>query len=252
MPQPRAAWRPTRGWLPDSAAKSAARGRGRSAPRELGEILVRLLHQQRGARGGAAAADSARLAFDQRVTRTPASANRQATAAPVMPPPTTATSTSSSRVNEGNRTCRAADLRPSQHTAPERDPTDAPGPSRPDRDRGRRGRHRRGGATADPGQRRGEEARRPGHSRGLARAGQVYDAVDKALALPAGTTQKSLGKADLQLPADAKGNPEGYLFPATYPIKEKSTPEQMLRFMVDTAGKKFDGAPIAAGASATP
>ncbi|MEU0071919.1 endolytic transglycosylase MltG [Streptomyces sp. NPDC006332] len=80
------------------------------------------------------------------------------------------------------------------------------------------------------------------------RAGQVYDAVDKALALPAGTTKKSLGKAGLKLPTDAKGNPEGYLFPATYPIKEKATPEQLLRFMVDTADKKFNGAPIAAGA----
>ncbi|MFF0156840.1 endolytic transglycosylase MltG [Streptomyces sp. NPDC005263] len=80
------------------------------------------------------------------------------------------------------------------------------------------------------------------------RAGQVYDAVDKALALPAGTTKKSLGKAGLKLPTDAKGNPEGYLFPATYPIKEKTTPEQMLRCMVDTADKTFNGAPIAAGA----
>lgn len=80
------------------------------------------------------------------------------------------------------------------------------------------------------------------------RAGQVYDAVDKALALPAGTTRKSLRKANLRLPVDAEGNPEGYLFPATYPLKEKATPEQMLAFMVDTAHKKFNGAPIAAGA----
>lgn len=80
------------------------------------------------------------------------------------------------------------------------------------------------------------------------RAGQVYDAVDKALALPAGTTRKSLRKANLRLPVDAEGNPEGYLFPATYPLKEKAAPEQMLAFMVDTANKKFNGAPIAAGA----
>jgi UPF0755 protein len=80
------------------------------------------------------------------------------------------------------------------------------------------------------------------------RAGQVYEAVDKALALPAGTTKKSLGKANLKLPNDAEGNPEGYLFPATYPLQEKATPEQLLSFMVDTANKKFNGAPIAAGA----
>ncbi|MFF9624322.1 endolytic transglycosylase MltG [Streptomyces griseosporeus] len=80
------------------------------------------------------------------------------------------------------------------------------------------------------------------------RAGQVYTAVDKALGLPAGTARKSLVKARLKLPNDAEGNPEGYLFPATYPLTDKSTPEQLLSAMVDTANKKFNGAPIAAGA----
>ncbi|MFI8304317.1 endolytic transglycosylase MltG [Streptomyces sp. NPDC085927] len=80
------------------------------------------------------------------------------------------------------------------------------------------------------------------------RANQVYAAVDKALGLPAGSTKKSLAKADLKLPGDADGNPEGYLFPATYPLKEKATPEQLLALMVETANKKFNGAPVAAGA----
>ncbi|MFF4054476.1 endolytic transglycosylase MltG [Streptomyces sp. NPDC001668] len=83
------------------------------------------------------------------------------------------------------------------------------------------------------------------------RAGQIYDAVDKSLALPPGTAKKSLGKANLKLPGDAEGNPEGYLFPATYPLErggKKTTPEALLSFMVDTANKKFNGAPVAAGA----
>ncbi|MBC9728182.1 endolytic transglycosylase MltG [Streptomyces sp. TRM68367] len=80
------------------------------------------------------------------------------------------------------------------------------------------------------------------------RASQVYGAVDKALELPAGTTKKSFTKANLKLPNDAEGNPEGYLFPSTYPLDEKATPEKLLSFMVDTANKKFNGAPIAAGA----
>ncbi|MEU6179826.1 endolytic transglycosylase MltG [Streptomyces coeruleorubidus] len=80
------------------------------------------------------------------------------------------------------------------------------------------------------------------------RASQVYAAVDKALALPAGSTKKSLAKAALKLPNDAEGNPEGYLFPATYPLQEKATPEKLLALMVDTANEKFNGAPIAAGA----
>ncbi|MGY0065887.1 endolytic transglycosylase MltG [Streptomyces sp. QTS137] len=80
------------------------------------------------------------------------------------------------------------------------------------------------------------------------RASQVYAAVDTALELPAGSTRKSLAKAGLKLPADAGGNPEGYLFPGTYPLKEKATPEQLLALMVETANKKFNGAPVAAGA----
>ncbi|MEU5365624.1 endolytic transglycosylase MltG [Streptomyces sp. NPDC005925] len=80
------------------------------------------------------------------------------------------------------------------------------------------------------------------------RATEVYEAVDKALALPAGTTKKSLTKADLQLPDDAAGNPEGYLFPARYPLGEKTTPQQLLGAMAAKAREKFNGAPIAAGA----
>ncbi|MET9254140.1 endolytic transglycosylase MltG [Streptomyces sp. NPDC003717] len=80
------------------------------------------------------------------------------------------------------------------------------------------------------------------------RAVQVYEAVDKALALPPGTTKKSLARADLKLPNDAEGNPEGYLFPATYPLGDKPTPEGLLAAMVDTANRRFNGAPTAAGA----
>ena len=80
------------------------------------------------------------------------------------------------------------------------------------------------------------------------RSGQIYEAMDKVLALPVGTTKKSIAKAGLKLPNDAEGNPEGYLFPATYPLKEKATPESLLSFMVNTANQKFNGAPVAAGA----
>ncbi|MEU0968212.1 endolytic transglycosylase MltG [Streptomyces sp. NPDC005917] len=80
------------------------------------------------------------------------------------------------------------------------------------------------------------------------RASQVYDAVDKALALPAGSTKRSVGTAGLKLPGDAGGNPEGYLFPATYPLDKGATPQSVLRFMVDTANQTFGAAPVAAGA----
>ncbi|WP_073947307.1 endolytic transglycosylase MltG [Streptomyces kebangsaanensis] len=80
------------------------------------------------------------------------------------------------------------------------------------------------------------------------RAGQVYAAIDEVLALPAGTTKQSIAKAPLKLPAAAEGNPEGYLFPATYTVDGKATPQSLLSALVDTADKKFNGAPIAAGA----
>ncbi|GHA36287.1 aminodeoxychorismate lyase [Streptomyces tauricus] len=80
------------------------------------------------------------------------------------------------------------------------------------------------------------------------RTGQVYAAMDKALALPAGSSKKSLAKARLKLPNDASGNPEGYLFPATYPLDKKSTPVSLLTYMVDTANKKFGGGTVTAGA----
>ncbi len=80
------------------------------------------------------------------------------------------------------------------------------------------------------------------------RASQVYEAVDKALALPTGTTKKSLGKARLKLPPDAEDNPEGYLFPATYPLDGKTTPQSLLSSMVDTTNQRLHSGQITAGA----
>ncbi|QDQ15249.1 endolytic transglycosylase MltG [Streptomyces spectabilis] len=80
------------------------------------------------------------------------------------------------------------------------------------------------------------------------RAGQVYEAVDTALKVSKGTTKKAVDRAGLKLPGDAGGNPEGYLFPATYPISSQSTPASVLSYMVDTANKKFSGGHVTAGA----
>ncbi|MEV0323713.1 endolytic transglycosylase MltG [Streptomyces sp. NPDC050658] len=80
------------------------------------------------------------------------------------------------------------------------------------------------------------------------RSGQVYGAIDKALGVPEGTTKKAIPKADLKLPSDAGGNPEGYLFPATYPIGSQSTPASVLSYMVNTANKKLSGDQVTAGA----
>ncbi|MCX4803347.1 endolytic transglycosylase MltG [Streptomyces sp. NBC_01214] len=71
------------------------------------------------------------------------------------------------------------------------------------------------------------------------RAAQVYAAVDRELKLPPGSTKAAVTTAGLALPAEAKGNPEGYLFPATYPVTSKSTPAILLAHMVRTANQKL-------------
>ncbi|MCX5379798.1 endolytic transglycosylase MltG [Streptomyces sp. NBC_00091] len=82
------------------------------------------------------------------------------------------------------------------------------------------------------------------------RAHQVYAAVDRELKLPAGATKSAVATAALDLPAEAKGNPEGYLFPATYPVTSKSTPATLLASMVRTANQKLATRAVADGGKA--
>ncbi|GAA3736246.1 endolytic transglycosylase MltG [Streptomyces tremellae] len=81
------------------------------------------------------------------------------------------------------------------------------------------------------------------------RAGAVYASVDKALAVPPGTTRGVAARAHLELAGPARGNPEGYLFPATYPVDEHTTPTSLLTFMVNTANRTLDTDHISAGAA---
>ncbi|MBM4794645.1 endolytic transglycosylase MltG [Streptomyces sioyaensis] len=69
------------------------------------------------------------------------------------------------------------------------------------------------------------------------RAGQIYAAADNALKLPAGSTAKAAERAHLKLPDAAQGNPEGYLYPATYPVSSDTTPASLLSYMATTAGR---------------
>ncbi|MGW0643928.1 endolytic transglycosylase MltG [Streptomyces sp. EN23] len=80
------------------------------------------------------------------------------------------------------------------------------------------------------------------------RVSQVYEAVDEALGLKPGSTRKAASTVDLKLPAQAEGNPEGYLFPATYPIDDTTEPAGLLRYMADTARKHFAADHVTAGA----
>ncbi|MFG2983775.1 endolytic transglycosylase MltG [Streptomyces sp. NPDC048258] len=82
------------------------------------------------------------------------------------------------------------------------------------------------------------------------RAPRVYAAVDRELKLPPGSTKSAVATAGLALPAEAKGNPEGYLFPATYPVTSKSTPATLLAYMVRTANEKLATKAVADGGKA--
>ncbi len=79
------------------------------------------------------------------------------------------------------------------------------------------------------------------------RASQVYAAIDRELKLPAGSAKAAVATADLALPAEAKGNPEGYLFPATYPVTSRTTPGTLLASMVRTANEKLATRAVADG-----
>ncbi|MGW7098124.1 endolytic transglycosylase MltG [Streptomyces sp. NPDC054838] len=82
------------------------------------------------------------------------------------------------------------------------------------------------------------------------RAAQIYAAIDRELNLPAGSARSAVATAGLDLPPEAKGNPEGYLFPATYPVTANSTPATLLRAMVGTANRKLATPAVAAAATA--
>jgi UPF0755 protein len=63
----------------------------------------------------------------------------------------------------------------------------------------------------------------------------VYATIDTRLKLPAGTTAKVAkdDAAQLGLPAEAKGNPEGFLWPTRYSIGTSTKPLDLLKQMVN-------------------
>ncbi|MFF0296378.1 endolytic transglycosylase MltG [Kitasatospora sp. NPDC004615] len=84
------------------------------------------------------------------------------------------------------------------------------------------------------------------------RSTQVYAAIDSRLGLAAGTTKATVEEhlAELGLPADASGHPEGYLFPATYPVTGDTTALSLLQEMVKEADTELGGGAIADAAAA--
>lgn len=62
------------------------------------------------------------------------------------------------------------------------------------------------------------------------RASEIYAIVGKQLGVP--TTQVAAAFADAELPVSANGNPEGFLFPATYSVARTATATDVAAAMV--------------------
>ena len=84
------------------------------------------------------------------------------------------------------------------------------------------------------------------------RASVIYQMIDKKLGVAAGTTAAT-AKADvaqLGLPAYAKGNVEGFLWPTRYPVATGMKPLDLLKAMVANATQEFQTLGMDQGASA--
>ncbi|MDJ1132362.1 endolytic transglycosylase MltG [Streptomyces iconiensis] len=71
------------------------------------------------------------------------------------------------------------------------------------------------------------------------RASQVYEAIDKKLDVPKGTTKKAAGSGKIGLPKWARGKPEGFLFPSKYSVGKDSEPADVLKQMVARAEAEY-------------
>jgi UPF0755 protein len=79
--------------------------------------------------------------------------------------------------------------------------------------------------------------------------GEIFAALAKGTGVPlAQYTQAAKDPAALGLPAAAKGNLEGYLFPSTYEFPAKSTAAEQLRTMVAKTVSQLEQAGVAESA----
>ncbi|WP_139275404.1 endolytic transglycosylase MltG [Mangrovactinospora gilvigrisea] len=71
------------------------------------------------------------------------------------------------------------------------------------------------------------------------RASKVYQLIDEKLKAKPGTTEKAATTQDIGLPAYAKHNPEGFLWPTRYTVGQNTTPAALLKQMVQQAESEY-------------
>nr|WSX73506.1 endolytic transglycosylase MltG [Streptomyces sp. NBC_00899]WSX80429.1 endolytic transglycosylase MltG [Streptomyces sp. NBC_00899] len=81
------------------------------------------------------------------------------------------------------------------------------------------------------------------------RATRIYADIDHKLGLKAGTTAQQVKGVDLGLPAWAKGNVEGFLFPAKYSVGKGMKPVDVVKQMVNQAKAEYTEDGLEAGAA---
>jgi len=79
---------------------------------------------------------------------------------------------------------------------------------------------------------------------------QVLDVLAQGTDFRRQQFQRVIDEGRLDLPESAGGNPEGYLFPATYPFGPDARPGSMLQAMVDRWSQAAETTGLAAGAKA--
>jgi len=81
------------------------------------------------------------------------------------------------------------------------------------------------------------------------RLSQIIATLGRATGNPNGYQQAIKDVAALDLPSFAHGNPEGYLFPATYPIQPNTPPIKVLQAMVTRFGQEAASVSLPAAAA---
>lgn len=75
-------------------------------------------------------------------------------------------------------------------------------------------------------------------------ASEIYERLSKATKIPVARYEQAAQAKDLELPDEAEGSVEGWLFPSTYEFPEDSTPAQQLETMITKTQEELEKADV--------